>query len=477
MRVTKFHLCLLLLFILLTLPHSSGASSPHLLLETRFQPHAPIQIVGSTEFTSANGIVSGNGSETSPYLIGGWDITPPSGKCVTSDGTTTCTVPSGSGIGIQNTTAYVVVDRVYIHSGGISSCAICLYNATNVTVENSIISNNYHGFAIENSSNIDLLNNSLANNSILARDSNSLTITNNNAGNSTMAIWSSFSSTLFNNTLEESSLALVSDHSATVSSNTIINVSALDGLVFQGSSGIHFYGNNVIDAQLAPGADVGGFENSWDAGYPAGGNYWSSYDGVDRCGGTAQNVCTGPGGIGDTPYEIDANNFDHYPLMKPRGVNLFRAIPTWPEGAHLVADQQNDTSVYLVWTASAYDPGVIRYRVSANDTTVAVTRAVSGSSPALGYYLVSGLRSGSSYTFKVEAGTPSDNWSLPLQQTLTLKPMQASEAGQPNIVYALIVDGTVAIVAMILVVIALRVNRPRNNDEAMVHSSMSSGPI
>jgi hypothetical protein len=54
--------------------------------------------------------------------------------------------------------------------------------------------------------------------------------------------------------------------------------------------------------------------NKWDNGYPSGGNYWSDYNGTDLYSGPYQNV-TGSDGIGDTPYVIDANNTDHYPLM------------------------------------------------------------------------------------------------------------------------------------------------------------------
>jgi parallel beta-helix repeat protein len=45
--------------------------------------------------------------------------------------------------------------------------------------------------------------------------------------------------------------------------------------------------------------------NSWDNGYPSGGNYWSDYNGSD-----ANNDF-----FGDTPYVIDENNVDRYPLM------------------------------------------------------------------------------------------------------------------------------------------------------------------
>jgi hypothetical protein len=45
----------------------------------------------------------------------------------------------------------------------------------------------------------------------------------------------------------------------------------------------------------------------WDNGFPSGGNYWSDYTGT----------YTNGDGIGDTPYVIDANNQDRYPLMNP----------------------------------------------------------------------------------------------------------------------------------------------------------------
>jgi hypothetical protein len=52
-------------------------------------------------------------------------------------------------------------------------------------------------------------------------------------------------------------------------------------------------------------ADSWGYDNTWDDGYPSGGNYWSDYNGYD----------SDHDGIGDTPYFIDENNTDHYPLM------------------------------------------------------------------------------------------------------------------------------------------------------------------
>lgn len=56
--------------------------------------------------------------------------------------------------------------------------------------------------------------------------------------------------------------------------------------------------------------------NAWDTGYPTGGNYWSDYTGIDLFSGPSQNLI-GSDDIGDTPYIIDVNNRDYYPLMNP----------------------------------------------------------------------------------------------------------------------------------------------------------------
>lgn len=57
--------------------------------------------------------------------------------------------------------------------------------------------------------------------------------------------------------------------------------------------------------------------NVWDDGAKKG-NYWSTYTGSD---GNSD-------GIGDTPYQIDAQNIDNYPLMKPWSAPATPPTPT-----------------------------------------------------------------------------------------------------------------------------------------------------
>jgi parallel beta-helix repeat protein len=62
--------------------------------------------------------------------------------------------------------------------------------------------------------------------------------------------------------------------------------------------------------------------NYWDDGYPSGGNFWSDYTGFDNFSGPGQNI-SGSDGIGDTPYVIDPDSIDNYPLMTPFGDFIF----------------------------------------------------------------------------------------------------------------------------------------------------------
>jgi parallel beta-helix repeat protein len=76
-------------------------------------------------------------------------------------------------------------------------------------------------------------------------------------------------------------------------------------LYFSGSSDNKVFHNNFVDN--AQQIDVFLSYNILDNGYPAGGNYWSDYNGTDNNGD----------GIGDTSYVIDTNNTDNYPLIMP----------------------------------------------------------------------------------------------------------------------------------------------------------------
>jgi parallel beta-helix repeat protein len=100
------------------------------------------------------------------------------------------------------------------------------------------------------------------------------------------------------------------------------------------------YHNNFLDNEKQAYIDEFTSNNTWDDGYPSGGNYWSDYTGVDLYSGPYQNE-TGSDGIGDTPYTIDADNQDNYPLMSP-----------WGDVEPPVADAGPDLTVILGTTVT-----------------------------------------------------------------------------------------------------------------------------
>jgi parallel beta-helix repeat protein len=107
--------------------------------------------------------------------------------------------------------------------------------------------------------------------------------------------------------------------------------------------------------------------NVWDDGYPSGGNYWSDYTGVDLFGGPYQNM-TGGDGIGDTPYTIDANNQDRYPLMAP--FSTFEA-GVWDGTAYNVDVVSNSTVSDFKFNV---DNKSISLKVTGDDGTVGFCR-------------------------------------------------------------------------------------------------------
>ncbi|MEM0358578.1 MAG: NosD domain-containing protein [Candidatus Hadarchaeales archaeon] len=111
-------------------------------------PHAPIYIEGDGNFKPANGVRSGSGTKTDPYIIENWEID----------------ASNAHGIHIKNTTAYFVIRNVLVENGKTTYHGIFLENVVNGRIENVVSRKNSRGIFLSYSNNIRLSTNTVENN-------------------------------------------------------------------------------------------------------------------------------------------------------------------------------------------------------------------------------------------------------------------------------------------------------------------------
>ncbi len=131
-----------------------------------------------------------------------------------------------------------------------------------------------------------------------------------------------------------------------------------------------FIDNTIYQADDSDTTDI----NWWDDGYPSGGNYWSDYSGPDQFSGPDQNL-PGSDGIGDTPYDVDFNSQDMYPLM---ATSMVPVRPPIMMRAELTGQMYEDVTItwalspddgaglnpvvgYLIYRSMTYDPAGLGY--------------------------------------------------------------------------------------------------------------------
>ncbi len=131
------------------------------------------------------------------------------------------------------------------------------------------------------------------------------------------------------------------------------------GLLLDTATSVEVFHNDFIN-NTVQATDNGA--NAWDGGYPVGGNRWSDYVGVDRCSGPQQDVCPDQDQIGDTPYVIDSDSVDRYPLvlqpnnpptadffLTPAVINATAAFTANASLSHDVEDALEDLEVRWDW--------------------------------------------------------------------------------------------------------------------------------
>jgi parallel beta-helix repeat protein len=132
--------------------------------------HAPIYIRGDANFTASNGVTSGRGTASDPYIIQGWEIE--------TSGT--------NGIIIFNTSAHFVITNVFLRGYELNAHyqSVVIDHATNGTITNCTLLDSIRGISVSDSSDITIRDNNCTNDcySIYLESSNNNTIYNNTCG-------------------------------------------------------------------------------------------------------------------------------------------------------------------------------------------------------------------------------------------------------------------------------------------------------
>lgn len=232
---------------------------------------------------------------------------------------------------------------------------VILANCTDVTVQNLNMDNGSYGVTLAFSSNNTVEGNALLSQrwyGVLVHHSDWNTVAFNtlrsNRANG-IHVYRSHNNTIDSNNVSENKVGidLMFSSGNEIRNNTVLNNQY--GVTLHLSDNNSVYHNHFSGNQ-SHGRDSLG-NNTWDNGYPSGGNIWPDYVGVDDCSGPNQDVCPDPDGIGDDPYTVDGDVQDRYPLLGPGfepnhpPVASFTVTPT--EG--------NVSTVFTLNASASYD--------------------------------------------------------------------------------------------------------------------------
>ncbi len=202
---------------------------------------------------------------------------------------TGASIESSSYVGMRGTKVSAPYATVVLHTG------VAVSGSYQVNLTGNVVRHYPTGVSVDASTNVSLVDNAVSLDTlgvVVTGSLNTLAIGNLVSQDATgLLVAGATDGLVFGNAFEGAGLG--------------VNVSASSGLRFVHNA---FLGNRE-DA-----VDANGTADAWDGGYPVGGNFWSTYSGVDEYHGPLQNL-PGPDGIGDTSLTFNVSAVDRYPLM------------------------------------------------------------------------------------------------------------------------------------------------------------------
>jgi len=236
------------------------------------------------------------------------------------------TANSYNGIGLYHSSNNNISGNNATNNGnGINISGIPSSPSNNNISGNNVTANNGSGINLYSSSNDSIAGNNVANNvfgiSLYSSSSNESisgnTVANNMHG---IGLYSSSNNSIVGNNITANSYKGIglyySSSNNSISGNNVANNNI--GIELLSSSNNSIYHNNFINNLQQVRDYSWDFPsetpsiNTWDGSYPSGGNYWSDYE--ERYPYAEE---LDDSGIWDTPYDIDEDNQDNYPLMEP----------------------------------------------------------------------------------------------------------------------------------------------------------------
>ena len=243
-----------------------------------------------------------------------------------------------------------------------NNAGVYLKNVSNCTVEGNMFVHNLCGVWAVSSSNLTVSENDIAashlvnSRGILFQSTENSTVAKNAVQQCIVGIYVSSGST-YNNVTEnilfrngfDSGTSRTGSNIAVTDYGTRYNRIIANNITESYYAGVSnsisdsnvFFHNNFVNNYVqARGFPSDPRPNSWDDGYPSGGNYWSDYAGVDA----------NQDDIGDSPYVVDISNIDHFPLMQPFPVLSYVAAFDFGTSGSLVKAGYNQISPSTVYS-------------------------------------------------------------------------------------------------------------------------------